>query len=80
MNQEEREILLQRIEAANARCLAVEKELEAAKKKISEYEELAKKAEKAASKKAAAVSAPASQAPAAQAPAAQPSAGQTVTE
>jgi CheY-like chemotaxis protein/nitrogen-specific signal transduction histidine kinase len=47
MNQEEREILLQRIEAANARCLAVEKELEAAKKKISEYEELAKKAEKA---------------------------------
>ena len=32
MNQEEREILLQRIEAANARCLAVEKELEAAKK------------------------------------------------
>ena len=47
MNQEEREILLQRIEAANARCLAVEKELEAAKKKISEYEKLAKKAEKA---------------------------------
>ena len=47
MNQEEREILLKKIDDANARCLAVEKELEAAKKKISEYEELAKKAEKA---------------------------------
>ena len=47
MNQEERKILLKKIDDANARCLAVEKELEAAKKKISEYEELAKKAEKA---------------------------------
>lgn len=47
MNQEEREILLKKIDDTNARCLAVEKELEAAKKKISEYEELAKKAEKA---------------------------------
>ena len=47
MNQDEREELLQKIADANVRCLAVEKELEAAHKKISEYEELAAKAEKA---------------------------------
>jgi len=47
MNQDEREELLQKIADANVRCQAVEKELEAAHKKISEYEELAAKAEKA---------------------------------
>ena len=47
MNQDEREELLQKIAEANVRCQAVEKELEAAHKKISEYEELAAKAEKA---------------------------------
>jgi len=47
MNQDEREELLRKIADANVRCQAVEKELEAAHKKISEYEELAAKAEKA---------------------------------
>ncbi len=47
MNQDEREVLLQKVADANLKCLAVEKELEAAHKKISEYEELAAKAEKA---------------------------------
>lgn len=47
MNQEEHEILLQKIAEANQRCQAVEKELAAARQKISEYEELAAKAEKA---------------------------------
>ena len=47
MNQEEHEILFQKIAEANQRCQAVEKELAAARQKISEYEELAAKAEKA---------------------------------
>lgn len=51
MNQEERDLLLQKIAEANARCQAVEKELDAAKAKISEYEEKARKAEKASQMK-----------------------------
>ena len=51
MNQEERELLLQKIAEANARCQAVEKELDAAKAKISEYEEKARRAEKASQMK-----------------------------
>ena len=47
MNHEEREILLQKIAEANAKCQAAEKELAAARQKISEYEELTAKAEKA---------------------------------
>ena len=47
MNQEEHELLFQKIAEANQRCQAVEKELAAARQKISEYEELAAKAEKA---------------------------------
>ena len=51
MNQDERETLLQKLSEANARCQAVECELEAAKRKISEYEDKAKKAEKASQMK-----------------------------
>ena len=51
MNQEERDLLLQKIAEANAKCQAVEKELDAAKAKISEYEEKARKAEKASQMK-----------------------------
>jgi CheY-like chemotaxis protein len=51
MNQEERDLLIQKIAEANARCQAVEKELDAAKAKISEYEEKARKAEKASQMK-----------------------------
>ena len=47
MNQDEREILLGKIAEANARLHATELELDAAKKKLSEYEEKAKKAEQA---------------------------------
>ena len=47
MEQNEKEILLQKIAEANARCQAAERELSAAKKKLDEYEEKAKKAEKA---------------------------------
>ena len=47
MNQEEREILLQKIAEANAKKQAAERELEAVKKKLDEYETLAQKAEKA---------------------------------
>lgn len=47
MNQDEREVLLQKIADANTRCQAAERELEAARKKLDEYEEKAKKAEKA---------------------------------
>lgn len=47
MNNEEREVLLQKIAEANAKCQAAEKELAAARQKISEYEELTAKAEKA---------------------------------
>ena len=51
MNQDERETLLQKLSEANARCQAVERELEAAKRKISEYEDKAMKAEKASQMK-----------------------------
>ena len=51
MNQEERDLLLQKIAEANAKCQAVEKELDAAKAKISEYEEKARRAEKASQMK-----------------------------
>lgn len=47
MNHDERELLLQKIAEINTKYQAAERELEAAHKKISEYEELAKKAEKA---------------------------------
>lgn len=51
MNQDERELLLNKIAEANAKCLAAEQELDAAKKRISEYEEKARKAEKASQMK-----------------------------
>ena len=47
MNQDEREILLQKIAEANAKRQAAEKELDVARKKLEEYEEKTKKAEKA---------------------------------
>ena len=47
MKQEEREILLQKIAEANAKRQAVELELSAANKKLEEYEEKARRAEKA---------------------------------
>lgn len=51
MNQDERELLLQKIAEANLKCLATERELDAAKRKIREYEEKAQKAEKASQMK-----------------------------
>ena len=51
MNQDERETLLKKVAEANARCQAIETELDAARKKISEYEEKAQKAEKASQMK-----------------------------
>lgn len=47
MNQDEKNILLQKIAEANVKWQAAEKELDAAKKKLEEYEEKARKAEKA---------------------------------
>lgn len=47
MTPEERELLLQKLTEANAQKLAAESELDAARKKLSEYEEKAQKAEKA---------------------------------
>ncbi|MBR1557697.1 MAG: hybrid sensor histidine kinase/response regulator, partial [Prevotella sp.] len=47
MDKDEREILLQKIAEANAKLHATELELSAAKAKLSEYEEMAQKAEKA---------------------------------
>ena len=47
MNQDEREILLAKIAEANTKLHATELELDAAKKKLSEYEEKAQKAEQA---------------------------------
>ena len=47
MNQNEREMLLQKMAEANARLQATQRELDAAKKKLHEYEEKAKKAEQA---------------------------------
>ena len=47
MHQDERETLLQKLAEVNAKKQAIELELEAAKKKLSEYEEKAQNAEKA---------------------------------
>ncbi|MDE6002458.1 MAG: hybrid sensor histidine kinase/response regulator, partial [Prevotella sp.] len=47
MNQDEREILLQKLAEANAKLHAVEFELDATRKKLAEYEEKIEKAEKA---------------------------------
>lgn len=47
MDQDEREILLAKIAEANTKLHAIELELDAAKKKLSEYEEKAQKAEQA---------------------------------
>lgn len=47
MNQDEREILLQKIAEANAKLHQTELQLSAAQKKLNEYEEKAKKAEQA---------------------------------
>ncbi|MDE7456569.1 MAG: response regulator [Prevotella sp.] len=47
MNQDEREILLQKLAEANAKLHAVEHELDATRKKLAEYEEKIEKAEKA---------------------------------
>ena len=47
MNQDEREELLQKIAEANSKCQAMATELAEARQKISEYEELTAKAEKA---------------------------------
>ena len=46
-NENEREILLQKIAEANAKTQAAERELHAAKQKLAEYEAMAKKAENA---------------------------------
>ena len=51
MNQDEREILLQKIAEANAKLHATELELNSARKRLSEYEEKARKAEKASQMK-----------------------------
>lgn len=51
MNLDERDILLQKIADANAKKLAVEVELEEARKKLAEYETLAQKAENASKMK-----------------------------
>ena len=51
MNQDEREILLQKIAEANAKRQAVELELNDARKKLAEYEEKTQKAEKASQMK-----------------------------
>ena len=47
MNQSEREMMLQKIAEASARWQAAQRELDAAKKKLNEYEEKAQKAEQA---------------------------------
>ena len=47
MNKDEQETLLQRLADANAMRQAAELELDAARKKLNEYEEMARKAEKA---------------------------------
>ena len=51
MIQEEREILLQKIAEANAKLHATELELDSARKRLEEYEEKARKAEKASKMK-----------------------------
>ena len=47
MNQDEREILLQKIAEANSKLRATELELQAANEKLAQYEEKAQKAEQA---------------------------------
>ncbi|MDE5571356.1 MAG: hypothetical protein K2I86_04795, partial [Prevotella sp.] len=47
MNQDEREILLQKLAEANAKLHAVEYELDATRKKLAVYEDKIEKAEKA---------------------------------
>ena len=47
MEQDERETLLQKLAETNAKLHSVELQLEAANKKLNEYEEKAKKAEQA---------------------------------
>lgn len=47
MEQNERETLLQKLAETNAKLHSVELQLEAANKKLNEYEEKAKKAEQA---------------------------------
>jgi CheY-like chemotaxis protein/nitrogen-specific signal transduction histidine kinase len=47
MNQDEREVLMQKIAEANSRLHSVELQLDAANKKLDEYEEKAQKAEQA---------------------------------
>ena len=51
MNQDERDVLLQKIADANARKQAVEVELEEARNKLAEYETMAQNAEKASKMK-----------------------------
>ena len=51
MNQDERNVLLQKIADANARKQAVEVELEEARRKLAEYETMAQKAENASKMK-----------------------------
>lgn len=51
MEKNEREILMQRIAEANAKTMAAERELNAAKRKLEEYEEKARKAERASKMK-----------------------------
>ena len=51
MNQDEREILLQKIAEANTKKQAVEMELDEARKKLTEYETMAQKAENASKMK-----------------------------
>ena len=47
MNQDEREMFLQKIAEANTKLQTTQQELEAAKKRLDEYEEKAQKAEQA---------------------------------
>ena len=47
MNQDEREVLMQKIAEANSRLHSIELQLDAANKKLNEYEEKARKAEQA---------------------------------
>ena len=47
MNQDEKEMLLRKLAEANAKMQAVQNELDAAKQRLNEYEEKAKKAEDA---------------------------------
>ena len=47
MNQDEKDLLLQQLTEANAKLKATQQELDAAKKRINEYEEKAQKAEQA---------------------------------